>query len=209
MSATGTVEPAEFKKAKITVKKANVHTVVNFKKVSDDIDNKTCKLCRSHLMKPTHDDMERAEIRMQVSKGKCGHLFHSDCIKRHLQSGQLSCPSDMTAWTLDKVIDGKNKSSEKLDKNSVLPPNVTIIQTEDKKSVEPAKDSSTKAVPAKDPTPSKNVYAITKEQLDALKAHTVGIDTAAFLEALKKSENKNISEAASIMLNSVKPAGSS
>ena len=100
-------------KLKIEVLNAKIHTVMNFK--GTDITQNKCTICRIHLMAPTIEDSDKGDLKCQISKGKCGHFFHTDCINKHIKSGNISCPIDFSAWNLDKILDTGNKSWNRVD----------------------------------------------------------------------------------------------
>jgi hypothetical protein len=95
----------------ITINRATISTFYKYK--NEDKEN-ICKLCRSSLMLPTFEDIEKLKSQLIVSKGVCGHYFHKTCIDKYVQSGKISCPIDYTTWKLNTTyIDGIPESEKK------------------------------------------------------------------------------------------------
>jgi hypothetical protein len=101
----------------------NIIAQTNYK--GADITQNKCTLCRRHLMAPTHENTNKSIIKCNVSMGKCGHPFHTDCIQKHMKDN-VSCPIDNTPWNLLKEFDSNNSNSMK---HVVIPntnsPNIT------------------------------------------------------------------------------------
>jgi hypothetical protein len=101
-----------YKKINIEITSAKIHAVMNFKG-TENTQNK-CMICRLHIMSPTIEDSEKGDIKCNISKGKCGHFFHTDCINKHIKSGNLSCPIDFSVWNLEKILDVNNNNWNKI-----------------------------------------------------------------------------------------------
>jgi hypothetical protein len=82
----------------IKINRAKIHCFYYYKDSKDP--KYKCSLCRLDIMN---------SINNNITKGVCGHLFHTHCINQYLKSGKLSCPVDFTAWkTQANYINGIN-----------------------------------------------------------------------------------------------------
>lgn len=88
---------------KITLKSLNCTGIwkYNFPENTDD----QCQICRRNIMAPSHEDIKNNNLTSRITFGKCGHAFHSECIKIYTKKN-ISCPIDFTQWTVLKNIDG-------------------------------------------------------------------------------------------------------
>jgi hypothetical protein len=66
-----------------------------------------CQICRRSIMAPSYEDMNANNLVSRISIGKCGHAYHSECIKNYCRKN-VSCPIDFTHWTTEKEIEGPN-----------------------------------------------------------------------------------------------------
>lgn len=87
---------------RIEVESLNIVGVYSLKagKSTDD----ECVLCRQNLLSPSLQDLQNGNLKVLISLGACGHLFHKTCIDAHYNKDNLSCPIDQTPWSLSKVI---------------------------------------------------------------------------------------------------------
>lgn len=63
-----------------------------------------CQICRRAIMAPSHDDINNNNLVSKISVGKCGHAFHSECIKNYCKKN-VSCPIDFTHWEISKELE--------------------------------------------------------------------------------------------------------
>ncbi len=75
----------------------------NFPQNTDD----NCQICRRSIMAPSHEDINNKNLISRISIGKCGHAFHSECVKNYCKKN-ISCPIDYTQWELSKELEGPN-----------------------------------------------------------------------------------------------------
>ena len=64
--------------------------------------NKMCHLCKQDLYAPCLSEKIN-ELDSNVTKGECGHIFHSMCIQKYMTTN-MSCPIDNTIWKKNKII---------------------------------------------------------------------------------------------------------
>jgi hypothetical protein len=64
-----------------------------------------CQICRRSIMAPSHEDINNKNLISRISIGKCGHAFHSECIKNYCKKN-VSCPIDYTQWETSKELEG-------------------------------------------------------------------------------------------------------
>jgi hypothetical protein len=102
-------------KVGIEILNANIHAIMEYKGTENT--QHKCTICRFHLMTPTCEDVDKCEFKRQISRGKCGHFFHTGCINKHNKSDNMSCPIDLTTWTLDKILDTNSKQNLKKNNN--------------------------------------------------------------------------------------------
>ena len=79
-----------------------------------------CQICRRSIMAPSHEDINNKNLISRISIGKCGHAFHSECIKNYCKKN-VSCPIDYTQWETSKELEGPN-----IIKGKVEPPKPEI-----------------------------------------------------------------------------------
>ena len=74
------------------------------------IDN--CEICKVNLYEPSYDNTsENKNIINEPNLiiGKCGHVFHNDCMEKWLKSGGKICPIDKVTWHSNHVLDTSTK----------------------------------------------------------------------------------------------------
>jgi hypothetical protein len=93
------------KKIDLSITQINILATMKYK----DTDT-VCQLCRKDLMAPTQEDLSKGVVlTCKISRGKCKHTFHSDCINKFIKNGQTSCPIDYVPWNLEKELDSNQK----------------------------------------------------------------------------------------------------
>jgi hypothetical protein len=91
--------------------------------------SKECVICKRQLYEPSYDTMsDNKNIfrETEILIGKCGHLFHGDCMCKWLENS-TDCPIDKQKWCLHRIADTTtrleldkypNKSFNKFDKSN-------------------------------------------------------------------------------------------
>lgn len=97
-------EKTDADKVEITISQITVLATMNYANTDT-----MCAICRKHLMAPTQDDLSKGVLTCKISRGKCKHTFHSDCINKLAKAGNASCPIDYTPWNLEKELDSDNQ----------------------------------------------------------------------------------------------------
>ena len=80
-------------------------------KINDENKNVKCSICLKSIYDPSYETISNninIMFETTIELGKCGHLFHSDCIKSWLKTNTI-CPIDKVAWCKHKTIDNKQK----------------------------------------------------------------------------------------------------
>ncbi len=76
-------------------------------KSSDNKYSKECVICKKSLLEPSYEmvsDNKNILNEPELVIGKCGHIFHGDCLGRWLKTCQ-TCPIDKVKWCLHRVAD--------------------------------------------------------------------------------------------------------
>mgnify|MGYP000093025715 CR=1 FL=1 len=73
--------------------------------ICDNISN-TCSLCRRLYVAPSLQELTNPNKKVlgNIVKGKCQHMFHSECMNDFINSGCQLCPICKTSWSLEKTI---------------------------------------------------------------------------------------------------------
>ena len=70
-----------------------------------------CVICRRNLCEPSYEtitDNKKIFRETDITIGKCGHLFHSDCIDEWLKKCD-KCPIDNVKWCFHREIDSTTR----------------------------------------------------------------------------------------------------
>jgi hypothetical protein len=81
----------------ITIKNVEVYSGYEF-------EQEDCKICRCSNSAPPLQDLNndsKKNIEMSVILGKCGHMFHSSCIKDLNKNNFVSCQICKLVWKED------------------------------------------------------------------------------------------------------------
>lgn len=72
---------------------------------------KECIICKRDLIDPSYEilsDNKNMTCENKIMIGKCGHMFHNECLKNWLKNCEC-CPIDKVKWHLDHVADTTTK----------------------------------------------------------------------------------------------------
>lgn len=72
---------------------------------------KECIICKRGLMEPSYETLSDNKNIMNeedILIGKCGHMFHGDCLTKWLKTSEC-CPIDKVKWCLHRVADTTTK----------------------------------------------------------------------------------------------------
>lgn len=80
----------------VTIKKWSPVFVWGYNTQSD-----TCSICKNNLTEKSPNSLTDNSFMNKKSviiKGKCGHVYHNDCIESWRKQGSNSCPECSTPW---------------------------------------------------------------------------------------------------------------
>lgn len=72
---------------------------------------KECIICKRTLMEPSYEmlsDNKNILNDNEIVIGKCGHIFHGDCLCKWLETSEC-CPIDKVKWSLNRIVDTTTK----------------------------------------------------------------------------------------------------
>lgn len=72
---------------------------------------KECIICKKSLFEPSYEmvsDNVNILNDTEIVIGKCGHIFHGDCLDKWLKNND-TCPIDKVKWCLHRVADTTTK----------------------------------------------------------------------------------------------------
>jgi hypothetical protein len=77
----------------------------------DESFTKDCVICKRCLFEPSYEtvsDNKNLLNDTEIIIGKCGHIFHGDCISNWLKTCD-TCPIDKVKWCIHRIADTTTK----------------------------------------------------------------------------------------------------
>ncbi len=72
---------------------------------------KECIICKRMLLEPSYETISNNKNMLNdndIVIGKCGHLFHEDCLNEWLKTS-YTCPIDKVKWCMHRMTDTTTK----------------------------------------------------------------------------------------------------
>jgi hypothetical protein len=76
----------------------------------DSKDSSHC-ICKRNLLAPTIEELKEKRTFSILYKGRCGHVFHPQCIKKILEINRI-CPTCKAPWNDEQQIDTRGIKSQ-------------------------------------------------------------------------------------------------
>ena len=83
-----------------------------------------CAICKRFILESSYDSItsnHNIVNESEITIGKCGHMYHSECINSWLKTNNV-CPIDKVAWHTFRIADSFTKlilKENKFDKSSI------------------------------------------------------------------------------------------
>jgi hypothetical protein len=97
-----------------------------------------CVICKRSIYEPSYEhitDNSKLQEEPQLIIGKCGHIYHNDCMTKWLSTGNKTCPIDKVEWQTYRVADSITKlvlESSKVNKRNTAPNNLKRVMRKKK-----------------------------------------------------------------------------
>jgi hypothetical protein len=92
-----------------------------------------CVICKRSIHEPSYEhitDNSKLQEEPRLIIGKCGHIYHNDCMTKWLSSGNITCPIDKVEWQTYRVADSMTKlvlEHAKVNKKNTTPNNLKRV----------------------------------------------------------------------------------
>lgn len=107
-------------------------------KLKTDKSETECVICKRSIYEPSYEhitDNSKLQEDPQIIIGKCGHIYHNDCMTKWLSTGNKTCPIDKVEWQTYRVADSITKlvlENAKVNKVSTTPNNLKRVMRKNK-----------------------------------------------------------------------------
>ena len=81
--------------------------IAKYKNPSSEQVSKECVICKRFLFEPSYEtvsDNKNILNDVEIVIGKCGHIYHGDCLTKWLKTSN-TCPIDKVKWVLHRIAD--------------------------------------------------------------------------------------------------------
>jgi hypothetical protein len=104
----------------------------------DDKSKVECVICKRSIYEPSYEhitDNNKLQEESQLIIGKCGHIYHNDCMTKWLSTGNKTCPIDKVEWQTYRVADSITKlvlENSRVNKRNTAPNNLKRVMRKKK-----------------------------------------------------------------------------
>jgi hypothetical protein len=112
--------------------------IKNYSNKEVDKSKYECVICKRSIYEPSYEhitDNTKLQEEPQLIIGKCGHIYHNDCLTKWLSSGNKTCPIDKVEWQTYRIADSMTKlvlESSKVNKKNTIPNNLKRVMRKKK-----------------------------------------------------------------------------
>jgi hypothetical protein len=112
--------------------------IKNYSEKDTDKSKTECVICKRSIYEPSYEhitDNSKLQEEPQLIIGKCGHIYHNDCMTKWLSTGNKTCPIDKVEWQTYRVADSITKlvlESAKVNKKNTTPNNLKRVMRKNK-----------------------------------------------------------------------------
>jgi len=96
----------------ITFNVESINLLFSYNYIGTEITDHKCNICDNFLMEPILNKCNNT-IDTSISLGKCGHFFHTYCIKEYQRERLKNheeeiCPIEKTEWVQKTILDNRD-----------------------------------------------------------------------------------------------------